>query len=152
MNKPVAASGKSEEQAPVIAFLERDAELIETAAAYVFPRGDKAYKLKKAIKLPYLDYSTLALPKATLEREYEINRVGAPQIYRGVHPVTRDPAGNFRIGGDGEVVDWVLEMQRFPDRSLLSNDVESSGLSDELALAIGRLHTLTEGTGQANAR
>jgi aminoglycoside phosphotransferase family enzyme/predicted kinase len=131
-----ATSKHAEEQAPVVAFLERDAKRIETAAAYVFLRDDTALKLKKAIKLPYLDYSTIALRKAVLQREYEINRATAPQIYRGVQPITRNPAGDLRIGGDGEIVDWVLDMQRFPDRSLLSDVIGDSGLSDELALEL----------------
>ncbi len=127
------------DQEPVIAFLARDAKRVETAAAYVFLRGDTAYKLKKAIKLPYLDYSTIAMRKANLDREFEINRKEAPQLYRGVHPLARNAAGEIRIGGDGEIVDWVLEMQRFPDRSLLSDVVEDGGLNDELALDLAEV-------------
>ncbi|MBL8906992.1 MAG: AAA family ATPase [Rhizobiales bacterium] len=123
-----------QDQQPVIAFLARDAQRIETAAAHVFLRGDTAYKLKKAIKLPYLDYSTLAQRKSNLDREFEINRKEAPQLYRGVRPIVRGAAGALRIGGEGEIVDWVLEMQRFPDRSLLSDVVEDGGFNDELAL------------------
>lgn len=130
---------ESRDQEPVIAFLSRDAKRVETAAACVFLRGDTAYKLKKAIKLPYLDYSTKALRKAILDREFEINRREAPQIYRGVRPVSRNAAGDLHIGGDGEIVDWVLEMQRFPDRSLLSDVVEDGGLNDELALHLAEV-------------
>jgi aminoglycoside phosphotransferase family enzyme/predicted kinase len=130
---------ENDEQAPVIAFLERDAKRVETAAALVFLRGDTAYKLKKAIKLPYLDYSTKPLRKAILDREFEINRKEAPQLYRGVRPVVRSADGEFRIGGYGEIVDWVLEMQRFPDRSLLSDVVEDGRLNDELALDLAEV-------------
>lgn len=122
------------DQDQVIEFLGRDAKRIETAAALIFLKGDKAYKLKKAIKLPYLDYSTRALRKANLDREFEINRKEAPQLYRGVRSIRRGAAGGLHIGGDGEIVDWVLEMQRFPDRSLLSDVVEDGRLDDELAL------------------
>jgi len=130
---------KEPDQQSVIAFLGRDAKRVETAAALVFLRGDKAYKLKKAIKLPYLDYSTVALRKANLDREFEINRKEAPQLYRGVRPIVRSAAGAMHIGGEGEIVDWVLEMQRFPDRSLLSDVVEDGGLDDELALDLAEI-------------
>ncbi|MFO0994627.1 MAG: AAA family ATPase [Hyphomicrobiales bacterium] len=127
------------DQEQVIEFLGRDAKRVETAAAIIFLKDDKAYKLKKAIKLPYLDYSTAALRKANLDREFEINRKEAPQLYRGVHPITRNAGGELRIGGDGEIVDWLLEMQRFPDRSLLSDVVEDGVLDDELALDLAEV-------------
>jgi len=130
---------ESQDQAPVIAFLERDSKRVETAAALVFLRGDTAYKLKKAVKLPYLDYSTIALRKAILDHEFEINRKEAPQLYRGVRPIVRNAAGELHIGGEGETVDWVLEMQRFPDRSLLSDVVEDGGFDDELALDLAEV-------------
>src|SRR5689334_733899 len=97
-----------EDQKQVIAFLERGAERIETAAAIIFLKGNRAYKLKKAVKLPYLDYSTVALRKAMLDHEFEINRKEAPQLYRGVRSLVRDEAGAFHIGGNGDIVDWVL--------------------------------------------
>jgi hypothetical protein len=125
-------------QKRVIEFLGGDAKRIETAAALIFLKGDTAYKLKKAIRLPYLDYSTVALRKANLDREFEINRKEAPQLYRGVRPITRED-GSLRIGGDGEIVDWVLEMQRFPDRSLLSDILEDGGFDDELALDLAEV-------------
>lgn len=128
-----------ESQDRVIAFLERDSKRVETAAALVFLRGDKAFKLKKAIKLPYLDYSTKALRKAILDREFEINRKEAPEVYHGVQPIVRNAAGDLRIGGDGEIVDWMLEMQRFPDRALLSDVVADGGLNDELALDLAEV-------------
>jgi len=138
MSSPLDTSA-AESQAPVVAFLENGAARVETHAAYVFLKGDTALKLKKAIRLPYLDYSTVALRKAALEREFEINRPMAPQIYRRVLPVTRDPAGGLRIGGDGEVVDWLLDMQRFPDKSLLSDVAERGELTDELALELAEV-------------
>ncbi len=44
-------------------------EHAETRAAHVFLCGDRAFKIKKAVKLPYLDFSTVALRRAVLEHE-----------------------------------------------------------------------------------
>jgi len=145
MSGPLDTSAAAENQAPVVAFLESGAARIETHAAYVFLKGDTALKLKKAIKLPYLDYSTVALRKAALECEFEINRPMAPQIYRRVLPVTRDAGGSLRIGGDGEAVDWLLDMQRFPDKSLLSDVAERGELTDALALELAEVIAFVHG-------
>ena len=67
---------------------------IDTHAASVFLEGDRALKIKRAVRFPYLDYSTLAKRKAACDEEMRINRQFAPQIYRRVVPsrkMTMDP-------------------------------------------------------------
>lgn len=93
---------------------------IDTHAASVFLAGDRAWKLKRAVRLPYLDFSTCERRRAALETELELNRRTAPQLYLAVVPVTRNSAGSLRIGGPGQALDWLLEMRRFPDGALLS--------------------------------
>jgi uncharacterized protein len=75
------------DQHEILSFLSRDAEHIETHAAHVFLKGDLAFKMKKAIKLPYLDFSSPSLRRAALERELEINRRFAPDLYLHVGPI-----------------------------------------------------------------
>jgi aminoglycoside phosphotransferase family enzyme/predicted kinase len=128
------ASGQSD----VIAFLSElpGVERIETHAAIVFLTGDKAYKIKKAVKFPFLDFSTLELRRAALARELEINRPAAPQIYRGLEPVAREASGRLEIGGKGEPVEWVLVMNRF-DREMLLDRIAARGpLDPALAKAL----------------
>ena len=83
---PVEGGG----QADVVAFLKspdsypaqpQSVDVIETHAAMVFLAGNEAYKIKKPVKLPYLDFSTLEKRKATCETELNINRPHAPMIY-----------------------------------------------------------------------
>lgn len=100
---------------------------IDTHCAAVFLAGERAYKLKRAIKLPYLDYSTIALRRHYCEREVEINRHISPFLYLGVVPVTRDAAtGAMTIDGDGDVVDWLVLMKRF-DNDLLFDRMATAG-------------------------
>jgi uncharacterized protein len=99
-----------------------DVSQIETHAAIVFLAGEFAYKLKRAIKLPYLDFSTIEKRHAALQRELEINARAAPGLYLSVLPVTR--AGGhqeFEIGGPGEAADWLLVMRRFGQEALLDS-------------------------------
>src|SRR5690242_12866027 len=102
-------------QARVLAFLgdprtHRGATVrrIDTHASSIFLAGERALKVKRAIRLPYLDYSTLALRKAACEAELAINKPNAPQIYRGVAAITRNDNGRLEIGGRGAPVEWAL--------------------------------------------
>src|SRR5262249_38255692 len=92
----------------------------------VFLVGERAWKLKRAVRFPYLDFSTPELRQAAFEAEFTLNQRSAPDLYLGVHPVACTDGG-FAIGGAGEPVDWLLEMRRFPDGALLS-DKASDGI------------------------
>src|ERR1044072_8851071 len=88
---------------------------IDTHAASVFLAGDRAYKIKRAVKFPFLDYSDIARRKAACDAEMEVNRPYAPGIYRRAVPITRAADGRLAIGGDGEPVEWAVEMRRFDE-------------------------------------
>src|SRR5712672_1194036 len=77
---------------------------IDTHAAAVFLAGDRAFKVKRAVRFPFLDYSTLEKRKAACEAELSVNRPFAPEIYRGVVPVTREPNGELALAGAGTPV------------------------------------------------
>jgi uncharacterized protein len=107
---------------------------IGTHAAIVFLAGDRAYKLKRAVKLPYLDFSTLDKRRAVIEREFEINSRATPELYLSVMPVTRAPGENrLELGGVGEPVDWLLVMRRFDQDALLHKMACEGRFTRELA-------------------
>ena len=91
-------------------------EHIETHAAHLFLAGDRAFKMKKPVKLPYLDFSTIEKRKAVLDRELEINRAFAPSIYLRTDEIRGEP---------------VLVMNRFDQQALLSS--HSRGITDAMA-------------------
>lgn len=128
-----------QEQQDIIAYLEaalddgRGCRRIDTHAASVFLAGDKAWKLKRAVKYPYLDFSTAPLRRAALEAELRLNRRTAPDMYLAVHPIVRC-GDSFRVGGDGEPVDWLLEMRRFADGALLV-EIARAGRLDPMLLS-----------------
>jgi hypothetical protein len=87
-------------QRKVLAFLaapathgDADVRRIDTHAAVVFLAGDRALKVKRAIRFPFLDYSTLAKRKASCDEEIKINRPSAPQVYRRVVAITQGDDG-----------------------------------------------------------
>ena len=85
---------------------------IETHISHIFLVGDRAYKLKRAITLSFLDFSTPDQRRIACERELELNSRGAPGLYLRVVPVTEMDA-RLALDGDGVPVDWLVEMCRF---------------------------------------
>src|ERR1700733_7113223 len=71
---------------------------IDTHAAAVFLAGPRAFKVKRAVCFPFLDYSTLDKRKAACDAEIEANRPFAPDLYRGVVAITREPDGQLSLG------------------------------------------------------
>jgi aminoglycoside phosphotransferase family enzyme/predicted kinase len=109
---------------------------IETACARIFLAGEVAWKLKRNVDLGYVDFSTAERRKWALDRELDFNRATAPDIYRRVRPITREAGGGFAWEGGGEVVEYALEMRRFDDGAVLSNDPD--GIDGAMAEALGR--------------
>jgi aminoglycoside phosphotransferase family enzyme/predicted kinase len=101
--------------------LGRDHEVrrCETHAAVVFLAGDRALKVKRAVQFPFLDYSTLEKRKAACATELEVNRRFAPQLYHRIVPVTREADGHFALDGNGQPVEWAVEMIRFDENQTL---------------------------------
>jgi uncharacterized protein len=109
---------------------------IDTHAASVFLEGDRALKIKRAVRFPYLDYSTLEKRKAACEEEIKINRQFAPQIYRRVVPITRNEDGSLSIDGDGVPVEFAIEMTRFDERQTMDHLAEAGELERDLVEAV----------------
>jgi aminoglycoside phosphotransferase family enzyme len=90
----------------------------ETHMSWVFLAGDWVYKLKKPVRFPYLDYSTLGRREAACREELRLNRKLAPDIYLDVLPLVDTGAG-LSIGGVGTPVDWLVLMRRLDERNML---------------------------------
>ena len=146
-----------DDQSEVIAFLSRPeaygaqvatVERIDTHISIVWLAGRTVYKLKRAVHFDYVDFSTRELRHAACEAEVRVNRRTAPTLYRGVRAVTREADGSLRLGGQGEPLDWLVEMERFDQDTLFdrlaSRQQLDPGLMVGLADAIVRLHAGAE--------
>jgi uncharacterized protein len=113
-----------------------DVHRIDTHAAAVFLEGARALKIKRAVRFPYLDYSTLAKRKAACDEEIKANRPFAPQIYHRVVPITENADGSLRIDGSGPPVEFAIEMTRFDERQTIDHLPEAGEPDRELVDAI----------------
>jgi aminoglycoside phosphotransferase family enzyme len=106
-------------------------ELRETHISWVFLGADDAFKVKKPVSLGFLDFSTREKRREACEAEVRLNRRLAPDVYRGVVPVTLDSHGRHRVGGEGDPVDWAVSMKRLPDAHRADVRLERGELTGE---------------------
>ena len=113
-------------------------ETIETHISRIFLVGRRAFKLKRAVKLPYVDFSTPELRLAACEKEVELNSRTAPGLYVGVRQITRD-GDRIALEGPGEPVDAVIEMVRFDQSKLLDRIATAGKLTPALMTTVARM-------------
>ena len=87
-------------------------EIVETHGALVFLAGDRVYKMKRPIRLDFLDCRTLAQRYRSCRRELAINQELAPGVYLGLAAVVRNPEGELTFATNGTPVEWLIVMTR----------------------------------------
>ena len=155
----VQIDGTCDDQRATFAFLESIAaygegvstiERIDTHASVIFLAGERAYKLKRAVRFSYLDFSTVALREASTRAELALNRRTAPELYLAVRSIMRAPDGTLRFDGAGVAIDWVVEMVRFNQEVLFDRMAANNALDDRLmerlSVEIANFHAAAERT------
>jgi len=159
-----ADSALAEDQAEVLAFLAQPSSYgatpgavpsrIDTHGAVVFLVGDRAYKLKRAVRYSFMDFSTSARRRQMCCAELRLIRRTAPDIYLGVAAIERGPTG-LRLSPVGEAealppdaLDWVVAMRRFDAARLLDalaeRDALPADLPERLATTLAAFHAAAE--------
>src|SRR5262245_41977316 len=110
----------------------------ETHISHVFLTDDLVYKVKKAVRFPFLDYSTLGKRRHFLNEELRLNRRLAPSVYLAVMPISFDSTG-WRLGGRSEPVEYTLIMRRLPERRMLPFLLDSGQLTPEMMRAVAEV-------------
>jgi uncharacterized protein len=120
-----------------------DIQVLDTHISWVVLTGEFAYKIKKPLKLAFLDYSTLEKRKHYCERELALNRRWAPGLYVDVVPI----CGSFRapvVGGEGSPIEYAVKMKQFPQSAQLDEQLSAGRLVDadmiDLAETVAKTH------------
>ncbi|MGA2043283.1 MAG: AAA family ATPase [Roseiarcus sp.] len=132
---PLDAAGQGE----VFAFLADPAGFargapvrrIDTHGAVVFLAGEEAYKVKRAVRFSFMDFSTLERRRIACEHELVVNRDNAPGVYLGVVPIVRGPQG-LALGGAGDAVEWAVHMRRFDEEATFDRLADRGALRQAL--------------------
>ena len=121
--------------------------VIETHISWVFLAGDRAYKLKKPLTLPFVDYGTPSRRRRMCVREVELNRRLAPRVYLGVRSLVRDgPRLALAEPDDQRAIDYLVEMRRFDERQTLAAQLADGRLANAELESVGRTIARFHGT------
>ena len=110
--------------------------LVETHISRVYLTGEFAYKVKKPIRLAFLDYSTLERRRAFCEEEVRLNRRLAPDLYLGVSPIA-GTATAPRVDGAGHAIEYAVKMRQFDRRLELDALVAADGVDAAEVAVLG---------------
>jgi uncharacterized protein len=108
---------------------------IDTHLSHVFLVGARAYKIKRAIKYDFVDFSTAALRRRACENEVRINRRTAPEMYLGVVPLYH---GEYGVSWEGveEAIEWAVEMVRFEPGNQLDELLSRGEVAEKTILRL----------------
>ena len=140
---PAATVSEADRQGRVLRFLDgsrfgaaKGGRRIDTHASVVFLGDDTALKIKRAVRLPFLDYSTLEKRRHACEEELKVNAGNAPELYRRVVAITRRSDDSLEIGGSGAPLEWAVEMLRFDEERTLDRLAAARQIEPSLAIAL----------------
>ncbi|GMV02651.1 MAG: hypothetical protein KJZ98_03640 [Burkholderiaceae bacterium] len=109
------------------------AQLIETHMSWVVVAGERVLKMKKAVRYPFLDFSTPTLRERNCREELRLNRRLAPGVYLGLLALQWDE-GRFallpeeRLPAAGTTIDWLVLMRRLPAERMLDRVIAAGAL------------------------
>jgi aminoglycoside phosphotransferase family enzyme/predicted kinase len=114
-------------------------ELRETHISWVFLTADRAYKVKKPVRFPYVDYATAERRHAMCRAEVELNRRLAPDVYLGIRALVPAESGGLALGAedDAAAVDYAVEMRRFDERHTLAARIAAGTAGAAEVAAVG---------------
>jgi len=112
-------------------------ELVQTHISFVFLTSNFAYKVKKAVDLGFLDFTTLEKRRFFCEKELELNRRLCKDMYLEVVPINRSNA--IKIKGAGETVEYAVKMKRISEEKMLSKLFEENKVDDRLVDRIAKI-------------
>ena len=138
MTRGATTTSHETDQGAVLSFLagvEPDMRRVDTHASIVFLGKDRVLKVKRAVRLPFLDYSTREKRKQACDEELRVNTLFAPDLYRRVVPITLGEAG-LAVDGSGTPVEWAVEMARFDETLGLDRVAATSEVQPALAVAL----------------
>jgi aminoglycoside phosphotransferase family enzyme/predicted kinase len=122
--------------------------VVQTHISVVFLVGAEVYKVKKPVRLDFVDFSTLEKRQHFCEEEVRLNRRLAPHVYRGVVPIVEE-RGQLRVSKAGPPIEWAVHMERLPDDAQLQNrlargSVDAAAIA-RLAETLARFHSQAAG-------
>lgn len=138
-NVPVDISAKVRFLSSTTAYVPHPekVEVRETHMSWLFLTGRSVFKLKKPVRYPFLNFTSLGARKWYCDAEVRLNRRLAGKVYKGVAALRRLSSGELTIGGTGEVVDWLVEMEQLPAGDMLDTRIREGRVGTDEIVRLG---------------
>jgi aminoglycoside phosphotransferase family enzyme/predicted kinase len=121
----------------------RDIRVVETHTSWVILTGDYAYKIKRPVRFPFLDFTTLTRRELFCREELRLNRRFAASLYLQVCPIVRHGA-SVQVSGAGEPIEFAVQMRQFDAAAELGTLLEHGQVTiadiEDFAVALARIH------------
>jgi aminoglycoside phosphotransferase family enzyme len=112
-------------------------ELVQTHISFVFLTRNFVYKMKKAVNLGFLDFTTLEKRRFFCEKELELNRRLCGDMYLEVVPINK--SDGIKIKGEGETIEYAVKMKKMPQEKMMSKLIEKNKVDDKLVDRIAKI-------------
>ena len=125
----------------------KNIRLVQTHISWIFLTGKHVYKVKKPVNFGFLDFTTLQKRKLFCEKELELNKRLAPDMYLEVVPINQS-GGKIKIKGDGETIEYAVKMKELPQETMMSKLLERNDVNnrmiDRIAKIVSDFHSKTK--------
>ncbi len=125
-------------------------ELVQTHISFVFLTRNFVYKVKKAVDLGFLDFTTLEKRRFFCEKELKLNRRLCGDMYLEVVPINRSDV--IKIKGEGETVEYAVKMKRMPQEKMMSKLLEQNKVDSKLVDKIAKIMADFHSNAETNRR
>jgi aminoglycoside phosphotransferase family enzyme len=125
-------------------------ELIQTHISFVFLTRNSVYKVKKAVDLGFLDFTTLEKRRFFCEKELELNTRLCGDMYLEVVPINRSDV--IKIKGEGETVEYAVKMKKMPQERMMNKLLEENKVDDKLVDRIAKIMADFHSKAETNRR
>lgn len=112
-------------------------ELVQTQMSFIFLTGDYVYKVKKAVNLGYLDYTTLERRKHFCHQEVILNRRLCPEVYLDVVAISQED-GKVLIEGKKEAIEYAVKMRQLPQQRTMDNLLRNNQVTKEMIARVAQ--------------
>jgi aminoglycoside phosphotransferase family enzyme len=126
-------------------------ELIQTHISYVFVTRKFVYKVKKAVNLGFLDFTTLEKRRFYCEKEVELNRRLCRDMYLEVVPINKSNSV-IKVKGEGEIVEYAVKMKRMPEDKMMNRLLDKKQVDKEIIDRIAKIIAEFHSKAETNAR
>jgi uncharacterized protein len=113
-----------------------EVDIVQTHLSWVLLAGDFAYKIKKALRFAFADFSTLGSRELNCRRELELNRSFAPELYLDVIRICGS-TDHPTLDGNTSTIEYAVKLRRFAKSDEFASILQAGAVDSDLVSRFG---------------